>query len=353
MGAAVLGLWTLVGLVSLSPTVTASLTAGRGVPWRAIAGHAASLLFWVPLTPLILRASEAFPLGRGTRRRNLWVHLGLALGMWWADAAVVLAVVRWTREGAGELHAGQQLLGGAFPNLFSYAAVASVGHARRFHRLYVERMVREAELEAELLRAQLMALQMQLQPHFLFNALNTISGLIRTGEPKGALQVVAGLGELLRAVLRSSESQEVPLRQELEFVERYLAIERMRFQDRLRTRVRVEPGAEDALVPHLLLQPLVENAVRHGTDGAGGEVDVWVRREGERLHLCVRDSGAASGRGEGGAAGIGLANTRARLGHLYGGAHSLSLTREAAGGARAEVAIPFRPAGAPAGRLAS
>jgi two-component system, LytTR family, sensor kinase len=223
-----------------------------------------------------------------------------------------------------------------------------VAHALRFHALYLERTVRASALQAELLRSQLLALQMQLRPHFLFNALHTVSGLVRMDEKERALQVVADLADLLRAVLRGDASQQVPLRQEVELVERYLGIEQARFQDRLRIHFQVEPEALEALVPQLLLQPLVENAVRHGACASeqGGRVSVRIRREAQMLCLSVEDSGAGRAAGEARedavGAGIGLANKPARLRHLFGEQHRLSLVQTAAGGSVAEVAIPFQ-----------
>jgi two-component system LytT family sensor kinase len=195
---------------------------------------------------------------------------------------------------------------------------------------------------------------MQLRPHFLFNALNTISGLIRTGDSRGAVQMTAGLADLLRAVLRSDGTQEVPLRQELDFVGRYLRVEQLRFQDKLHTQIQADPEASDALVPHLLLQPLVENAVRHGSrdDEAENRVDIHITREADMLWLRVRDRGhgpTARPTPEPGVpedeGGIGLTNTRARLRHLYGDAYRLELLPAEGGGALAEVAIPFRRVG--------
>src|SRR4051812_26038706 len=187
----------------------------------------------------------------------------------------------------------------------------------RYYRLYLERRVLASELEAQLSRAQLHALQMQIRPHFLFNTLNTISGLVRTDDKAAAITMLAGLGDLLRLLLRSDGAQEVPVRQELELIERYLQIEQVRFGDKLAIELNVEDGVEDALVPNLILQPLVENAVRHGIGAATGRVSVVVERVGETLRLAVSDSGDG-GLHDAESQGIGLANTRARLERLYG-----------------------------------
>jgi len=236
----------------------------------------------------------------------------------------------------------------AFINMFSYFAILAVGQAKRYHALYAERRLRAAQLETELLRAQLQALQMQLRPHFLFNTLHTISALVRMDHRKEAVRMLAGLGDLLRSVLRS-EGQEVTLRRELEFIERYLEIEQVRFQSQLETRIEIESGLLDALVPHLILQPLVENALRHGlhTD-TSGLVEIRVRHENGTLRLSVRDSGEGPKEGPSSPKeGIGLGNTRARLRHLYGEQQRLDLTRGESGGGLVEVAIPYHTEACP------
>ncbi|QRO02540.1 histidine kinase [Archangium violaceum] len=320
---------------------------------RWVLGDLLSLWLWALMTPFLFVFCDSFPLLGPRWVRNLGVHLalfvvillgkveiGVLVSPWLGAPSPVSFLVRTSRS--------------IFITVLSYCAVIGVGHALRFHRLYVERLVRASELESQLLRAQFLALQMQLRPHFLFNALNTITGLIRTGNARGAVQMTAGLADLLRAVLRGDGTQEVPLRQELDFVESYLRIEQLRFQERLHTRIHVDPEARDALVPHLLLQPLVENAVRHGSrDEAENRVDIHVTLEEDMLWLRVRDTGDGPVAREGSSpepgvpdeGGIGLTNTRARLRHLYGEAHRLELLHAEGGGALAQVAIPFRRAG--------
>jgi LytS/YehU family sensor histidine kinase len=220
------------------------------------------------------------------------------------------------------------------------------------------------QLKAALADARFSALSQQLRPHFLFNALNTIAGLVRVGDGPAAVAMIAGLGELLRLLLRSDGAQEVPLRQELDIIERYLRIEQARFGEQLAVDVTVEPGIEEALVPNLILQPLVENAVRHGIGAAAanGWVSVLVERAGGTLRLEVRDSGEAQcgdGKRDGGGiggiggiggvggerdgGGIGLSNTRARLQRLYGDEHRFELMHTARGTA-AVIEIPLHTA---------
>lgn len=351
LGALIFGGWSLVGVVFLAQAWMTARIAGTPPPdTRWVLGVVEDVWLWALLTPLIFACSERFPLARPWRGRNLGIHLALCALVWLVDVVVADAVSPWM--GPRPVPFLILLAKRSFICVFSYFAMAGIGHAMRFHRLYVERRLRASELEAQLLRAQFLALQMQLRPHFLFNALNTISGLIRTGDSRGAIQMTAGLADLLRVVLRSDGRQEVPLHQELDFVERYLRIEQLRFQERLRTRIQVVPEARDALVPHLLLQPLVENAVRHGAraDEQENQLDIQITREEDMLWLRVRDSGegpvarerATPEPGVQGEGGIGLSNTRARLRNLYGDAHRLELLPAEGGGALVQVAIPFR-----------
>jgi two-component system, LytTR family, sensor kinase len=336
--------WTLVAIATVLQWELAQRAAGR--PPAPLLMHVTavqSCWLWALFTPLLLAAAERFPLERPLTRA-LGVHGVLFTAAWVLDTGST--AVTLTLAGNGVPSVLAHVLRGLIPNVLSDLAVLGLGHALRYHRLFVEREVRASELQSQLLQSQLTALQMQLRPHFLFNALNSVSGLVRAGERQETLQVVAGLAELLRAMLRTEGTQEVPLRQELELVERYLHLERVRFGDRLRTHVSVDPGIEDARVPQLLLQPLVENAVRHGAseDADESRVDIRVRAEGERLWLEVRDSGTGPEAHEPGlprGGGIGLSNTRARLRHLYGEHHHLSLERDGAG-TLARVAIPLR-----------
>lgn len=259
------------------------------------------------------------------------------------DGVVNLATATWLMSSARLLTYWQHVLQYAFIDVFFYFGIMAVEHAARYYRLYVERRVRASELETQLTKSQLHALQMQLRPHFFFNTLNTIAGLIRTNENDAAVRMVAGLGDLLRAVLRSDGTQEVPVQQEIDLIERYLRIEQVRFEDQLQVEVTIAPGAAIALVPNLILQPLVENAVRHGvgTSGASGRVAIHVERRAEVLRMEVRNSsGDAPPKTLNGEGGIGLRNTRARLEGLYGAEHLFEFTRSAAG-AVATIEIPF------------
>src|SRR5262249_4172643 len=186
----------------------------------------------------------------------------------------------------------------------------------------------------------------QLHPHFLFNTLNAISMLVRKGEGDTAVRMIAGLSDLLRLALATAGQQEVPLRQELDFLERYLCLQQIRFPDRLQIQMRIDPDTPEARVPSLVLQPLAENAVRHGIAPsiAGGSVEVAAMREGEQLVLRVRDTGVGLGPNSESPGGVGLRNVRARLQHLYPGQHRFRVVNRVEGGVESLLAIPFRGA---------
>jgi LytS/YehU family sensor histidine kinase len=198
-------------------------------------------------------------------------------------------------------------------------------------------------LQKQLSEAQLRALQMQLEPHFLFNTLNAITTLVELDRPQQAVEMLEHLNTLLKSTLKRTTPQKVPLSEELEVVENYLAIEQVRFADRLRIEIKVEPAALDSLVPCFLLQPIVENAIRHGIAHceSSGLVEATARRDGDMLRLQVRDSGAGhNGRVKPGN-GIGLKNTRERLAHFYNEEYAMKAEPLAAGGFEVAIAIPY------------
>ncbi len=227
-----------------------------------------------------------------------------------------------------------------------YWIIIGLSYLLQYYQDSRERQLRASQLETQLAEARLKALEMQLHPHFLFNALNTIAVLVRTGRNAQAIRVVTGLGALLRRALDSAGHQLVPLKDELEFVERYLEIEQIRFGDRLNVEMSVESQTTDACVPYLILQPLVENAVQHGiaARARAGCLQVAARRRDDRLELTVRDDGPglpeAEGRDRG--TGVGLSATRERLEQIYGANHHFAIRNDVGGGVIAEIDIPFQ-----------
>jgi len=234
----------------------------------------------------------------------------------------------------------------AFLDTMVYVMVVGVLLAIDLRRKLRAQELAGARLHADLAKAELDALRVQLHPHFLFNTLNAISMLVRKGEGETAVRMIAGLSDLLRLALATAGQQEVPLRQELDFLERYLCLQQIRFPDRLKFQMRIDPETLEARVPSLVLQPLAENAVRHGIapSVAGGSVEVAAMREGEELVLRVRDTGVGLGPGAESPGGVGLRNVRARLQHLYPGQHRFRVANRVEGGVESLLAIPFRGA---------
>jgi hypothetical protein len=206
--------------------------------------------------------------------------------------------------------------------------------------------MRAVELERQLSDAQLRALQMQLEPHFLFNTLNAITTLVELGRQAEAAEMLRHLNRILKSTLKRTTPEKVPLSQELEIVENYLAIEQVRFADRLHIEIKVDPGALDSLVPCFLLQPIVENAIRHGIAHCeeNGLVQATARREGNQLRLEVRDTGSPLSSHSKPGSGIGLKNTRERLAHFYHEAYDMVARPLDAGGFEVAITIPYERA---------
>jgi len=216
-------------------------------------------------------------------------------------------------------------------------------------RLYLESQeerLRSVELERQLSAAQLHALQMQIDPHFLFNTLNSVTALVKFDQKDEALETLANLHGLLRTTLASNSPAKVALGKEVQMIESYLAIEQVRFADRLRVDLRVDPAALRGLVPCFLLQPLVENAIRHGIALCEGDgvVEASAQRAGDHLHLYVRDNGPGVGMQAKPGHGIGLKNTRDRLSHFYRDDYDMSARALAAGGFEVSIRIPYEQA---------
>jgi two-component system, LytTR family, sensor kinase len=337
--------WTLVAIVAYVTVPLQALAASRAMPpLRASLNALVGSWVWVPFTPAILWLAERYPLDRRTWKRNGLLHLAAAVSTIVIGAPPAYLIVTLLDVPSRPPTLLAQAIGETFIDLVAYAALLALGHAMTYYRLSAEERVRRSELEARLLGARMEALEARMHPHFLFNALNTVSSLVRTGDSKAAVRAVARLGDLLRSLLLD-DGQEVPLAQELDFVGRYLELEQARFGDRLSARIEADPTVLDALVPRLVLQPLVENALRHGIEPSAdpGRVEVRAARIGEMLELEVRNTGSRGGSPTP-STRIGLANTRARLAQLYGDRQQLALTTDARGTV-ARVLIPFRAPG--------
>lgn len=299
---------------------------------------------WALLTPVVFRVSALIA---GSRRWSRRLSVAVAAAVSVALAMGLLRSLAHNLEHADPyLHGldwiARDFLGRVHEDLMIFVAVLAVGLATRYHGQREAQRAAAASLRAELAAARLHALQAQLEPHFLFNALNSVSALVER-DPQATRRVVARLSELLRRSLDAAGEQEVTLREELAFIDGYLDIMKVRFGDRLDAHIDAGEGVLDALVPAFVLQPLVENAFKHGVSRVRGpaEVEVRVRRQEDRLRLTVRDSGPGVRAAEGGG-GVGLSNLRARLRELYPQGHRLTLCPIGEAGTEVEVELPYR-----------
>ncbi len=282
------------------------------------------------LMPLVFWLTMRYPIaGHARQRLLLYVGSGVVYGLCHTTFLYGTRLVLWALMGRGVYDYGVLRVRYAMElplQLISFSIQVSAMTFLEIRRQARERLARVEALEKELAQAQLTTLQLQLQPHFLFNALNAISALLHE-DPKAADRMLGRLADFLRRVLASDKSVEVPLREELDLVRLYLDVMKARFEERLNCEVDCAEDTADALVPQLILQPLVENAIRHGVDPASGRVSVSVeaRRNQGELELRVSDSGTGAARGNGSGFGVGLKNAGARLDRLYGAAAELKL----------------------------
>lgn len=314
--------------------------------WVSIARLAWGVYLWGILTALILWFGRRLPVTGRRRWRNLFLHslLGVASGVvqhygyYLGMRALGLTTAEGFRVGVVNLTV---LFNFISSSVVRYAAVIAIQQAYLYFRESQERALR-------LQQAELQVLKMQLHPHFFFNTLNALSALIYRS-PKDADRMITQLGDLFRFALRENKTHEVSLAEELNFLEAFLQVHQTLMGDRLQVRWEVEPETLPALVPNLILQPLVENAIRHGVGPLeeGGRVEVCAERRDGRLLLRVRDSGLGpSPPGAQSEGGLGLANTRARLENLYGAAHRFEMAPLPGGGTVVSIELPFREEGA-------
>ena len=357
--AIIFAVWTLIGFLTGNRHYLGAYSAGGAGQWgEAIIRILVSYAWpWALATPLIFYLTDRFPLGGGRFRRHLTLHLPLSLflGLLLTTIEVVASGLLWNdsvKPGA---------LTGDFLNalrlclhiqIMTYWAVLGIRQGFAWHYGGKERELESArlqlmvsEMEAGLKLAQLDALKMQLRPHFLFNTLNTISVLMPE-DVGAARRMLFKLSDLLRATLKTSD-HEITVRQELDLLRCYLEIEQTRFQDRLTVRMNIDPDVLDAKAPTLILQPLVENAIKHGIAprAAPGVVEISAARNNGAIELRVSDDGSETADFESGRPiGVGLANVQARLEKLYPGAFSFEMKRGELGGMEIFLSIPHRTA---------
>lgn len=341
-------LWTLVAMVF---AIQSSLTGGLGdgpsfgiftyLRWSMIQWYT-----WAALAPTVFRLAERYPVRAPFRLRGLGAQLVASVGVTFL-AMVAGAVVSTVFEPSGF---GQQLwyfLAQHFATgLLTYWALFAIHQAIHFHAEKARREVEASRLATELAQSRLLALKSQLQPHFLFNTLHAIITLLDE-DKVSAEDMLLRLSELLRAFLEDYDGQEISLRQELSLIELYLGIQRTRFKDRLTTRIYIAPDTLDCAVPSLILQPIVENAIRHGIGQRVGSdnIEIESRREGDTLCIDVRNRNstlATGGPTDSAGHGIGLSNTRLRLKELHGDAAEVRLDMIWPEGVACRIRMPFR-----------
>ena len=297
------------------------------------------------LTPLVMFSARRFPVWGHPIARNWAVQIAAMVTFVLVHVAVFSCAMvaldpSVTLDALPKLF-GQSLLSWTVLDALVFCVIVVVHHAVVYYRVSKDRALRASQLEARLAQAQLQMLRMQLQPHFLFNTLHSISALMHK-DVRRADSMIAALSDLLRMSLQNIGAQEVPLQSELDFLQRYVEIMSLRFGDRLRVSIDVDPETRDARVPNLFLQPLVENSFRHGFGDLGqGAISISVRRDGDMLRCDVVDDGR--GLRVGHKEGVGLSSTRQRLAHLYGDKQAFALRGAPGEGVHVTMAIPFHP----------
>jgi two-component system LytT family sensor kinase len=360
------GVWTFMALVNAGSMYQFDRSLGRNVTFaKEITLPLVNYLIFAFLTPVIFGIAMRYPIQRSNWVRRTGLHVAAAVAFTVAHVILRgLIYPVWDPRIGNYASAMRNPYTHAFSiqwilferlffynlvdDIFStYLPVVLIAHALWYQKMFKDRDLRTFELEAQLAKAHLQALKSRLQPHFLFNTLHSISTLMLT-DVRAADRMISHLSDLLRMSLENSEIQVTTLSHELEFLTGYLEIEKVRFADRLNIVLDIAPDALDAQIPHLLLQPLVENAVHHGISrrSSGGEIRIAVSCDAHNLYLRIRDNGPGLSDTTAGQPGIGLGlrATRERLRTLYGNKHSVEIRDAPEGGVEACVRIPFRAA---------
>ena len=355
--AAIWGIWTFIGIVFTLQGYFTSFRSERPMPFmESFYLQMTWSYVWALGTSLVLWAAARLPIERSNWIRSALLHIPISIVLSVVLTALARVII-WVVLG---YRMGRQLtfqstvnfvIGNFTEGIGIYLLIALMSYAYSYYQRYREGQVRTLQLEAQLSHAQLQALKMQLHPHFLFNTLHSISALL-SKDVEAARKMITRLGDFLRLTLENSGSQEVTLQQEMEFLSCYLEIERIRFQNRLVTRIDLGDQTLDARVPNLILQPIVENAIRHGIAprSTPGSIDISAKQLDGRLRIQVRDNGPGLPEHRTSQnqfkKGLGLANTETRLQRLYGADHLFDLSNDPAGGLIVTLEIPFHTDGA-------
>ena len=338
--------WTVVGAVSASQSLISYAAYGEETRlWLVIKLSLSVWYAWAVLAPIIYLAGRRFPLERGGWGRNLSIHVALNVVILVASVLLLMGVRR--AFGVSSTRGLQlELIGSINTSLMAYWTIILLAHAVGYYQEGRARLLRTSELTAQLSEARLEALRAQLHPHFLFNTMHAISAFLRE-DPEKAETMLAELADLLRIAMDDADEQTVSLDREMEFIHRYLSIQKARLGDRLQIEVDVDSDVRSARVPNLVLQPLVENAVEHGIADRLGPGRLWIRAVGDdgQLHLEVADDGPGlpADKLDPSRWRIGLRNTRDRLAQLYDGEQRFELTNRPEGGLSVRITIPLEP----------
>jgi signal transduction histidine kinase len=349
--------WTVMGLFMFSQALAQKALSGDSHSiWNYFVSWMVGVWLWFAFTPLILWLGRRVPLERKPYWRGILIHLPISFIFPFVDLTAEAFILRALHQFPDIMTSIPAalvflLIIGYHQAVLTYWTILGGQCAYGWYRRYEERRqaalrleLRSSQLERQLAEAHLSALKMQLHPHFLFNTLNTIMVLVRQQKGREAEEMLARLSDLLRCVLEDVQAQEVPLSRELEYLQLYLSIEQVRFQDRLRVDIAADPEVLDAALPHMALQPIVENAIRHGIgrSSTAGSISITACRVNDTVEIKIQDDGPGLAPANGATSrGIGLANTRARLRELYGDAAGLSVVNGEHGGVVATMVLPF------------
>jgi signal transduction histidine kinase len=337
----VVGVWAVVGLLAMATALAGGLAPAAAFSWANLTlVQLAGVALWVALTIPVLWVGRQLA-GRGPRPLRLAGQTVAAIAAVLLGMAIERTLVTRITP-VPDLDSVRRMLPGFDARLLGSALVLTLTQAARWSSLSRARELQAVELEARLAKTKLQVLKMQLQPHFLFNTLNTTAELVHT-DPRAADLMITRLGQFLRLSLDHAGHQVVPLRQELDFIKAYVEIEQIRFGDRMSVSWSNAPDVLDAAVPTLLWQPVLENAIRHGRDPRTGEarIEVGARRDGVDVLLWIRDHGPGVPPGGPVRENVGLRNTRERVERLYGASGAFDLANAPGGGALATVRLPY------------
>ena len=339
-------LWTLLAFLTSAGAHVYTASMGEPISWAQLLAWNVSIAFvWSLLTPIIYELSRRYTFDRASWKLSLPIHIVASVVLTFLAAAALARLsplITWIKE--PPMPYFPHVLSRFFMDLPRYWYVVLITQAIAFYGKYQERQLFSSQLEAQLANAQLEVLKIQLEPHFLFNTLNSIAALARH-DGEAAEHMTLQLADLLRMSLDGVGVHEVPLHQELTFLQKYIDIQQVRFHDRLRVETEIDPRTFDTLVPNLILQPLVENAIRHGIGPrrAPGFIRITTWRDRDDVWMEIRDDGLGFTRGglmppE----GVGLRNTRGRLQQLYNDDHAMMLEDSPGGGCTVKIRVPYR-----------